>query len=261
MPQWTDQTTAVANVGAVEWCDALTNSCANLLVNPNDALQMLLTGHSAHDFIGTSGVIALSSGSYVVGSDDWNDAVHAVGNVGAATWCSALGCAGPVTAAGSLVGTSNPDSVGHDLLAFANGNYLVASPNWTGGTGNTGAVTLEYGIHNYSTYSAVVSASNSLVGSSAVDYVGSQTAILSDGNYVIVTDRFAGGAGAVTLASGQFRLVGQIAPWNSVIQQSTAGGINYAYDASRHELVVGRPGDNLVSLFTMDQIFFDNLEN
>jgi hypothetical protein len=31
--------------------------------------------------------------------------------------------------------------------------------------------------------------------------------------------------------------------------------MNYDYDATRHQLVVGRPVENVVSLFTMDQIF------
>ena len=259
MPNWTDQTRSVANVGAVAWCDALTNSCANVLVNPNDALHPFLTGYSANDLVGSSagknGVIGLPNGSYVVGSSNWTDAFDNIAHVGAVTWCSALACSGPVTAGGSLVGSTSYDQVGYDVLALANGNYLVESPNWNG---NSGAVTLLNGTRGYS---GVVSSVNSFVGANAGDSVGSQIAIMSDGNYVVVSNGYGAGAGAVTLASGQSRLIGSIAPWNSVIQQSTLGAIKYAYDPSRHQLIVGRPGDNLVSLFTMDQVFFDNYEN
>jgi hypothetical protein len=34
----------------------------------------------------------------------------------------------------------------------------------------------------------------------------------------------------------------------------------FAYDASRKRLAVGRPADNIVSLFTMDQIFASGYE-
>jgi hypothetical protein len=36
--------------------------------------------------------------------------------------------------------------------------------------------------------------------------------------------------------------------------------MNFDYDAARHRLIVGRPSENTVSLFTMDQLFADDFE-
>lgn len=51
-------------------------------------------------------------------------------------------------------------------------------------------------------------------------------------------------------------------PWNSVQAAAPGGGglITYAYDAARHQLAVGRPAENIVSLFTSDQVFANNFQ-
>ena len=111
--------------------------------------------------------------------------------------------------------------------------------------------------------SGVVSTSNSLVGTTAQDAVGIGGALAqSDGNYVVVSPSWNHGAGAITFASGRFRLVGTIQGWNSVIGTSPIGGqsLTFAYDPTRHQLVVGRQADNIVSLFTVDQVFADGFE-
>jgi hypothetical protein len=66
----------------------------------------------------------------------------------------------------------------------------------------------------------------------------------------------------VTLASGQFRVKGAVAAWNSVLGATMNGGqtFTYDYDPTNHRLFVGRAMENLVSLFTMDQIFADDFE-
>jgi len=105
------------------------------------------------------------------------------------------------------------------------------------------------------------------VGTTAGDNVGNGGIIaLSDNNYAFRSTTWDRGgtadAGAVTLASGAFRLVGTIQGYNSVRGSAASGGSNlvYSYDATRARLAVGRPADNIVNLFTMDQIFADNLE-
>ena len=97
-------------------------------------------------------------------------------------------------------------------------------------------------------------------------YFGPVIAGLADGNYSVTNSYIstdAGiGVGEITLASGRFGLVGTVQPWNSVIGMHSGGGYELvsAYDTQRQRLVVGRPDENIVSLFTMDQVFADNFE-
>jgi Repeat of unknown function (DUF5650) len=230
---------------------------------PVSALNSLV-GASGNDNVAAN-VIGLSNGNYVVSSPQWSGLAGMY--AGAATWGDgSVGAAGTVVAGNSLTGTNANDAVGSDgMLAVGSGNYIVASASWSNGAlSQVGAVTWLRG--NAGT-AASVSAGNSLIGAYANDHVGlgSLTA-LSDGNYVVSsfgwTDGTTPNRGAVTLASGRYRLKGTIQPWNSVIGTAAGGGqqMNYAYDATRHVLVVGRPFDNTVSLFTMDQVFADDFE-
>src|SRR5262249_14670155 len=151
-----------SNAGAVYLYDGLTG-----------ALLSSLVGSSANDFVG-GGVTALTNGNYVVLSIDWN------GNRGAATWGSATaGVGGVVSAATSLVGSSANDFVGGGVTALTNGNYVVGSPGWNG---RRGAATWGSGTAGVS---GAVSAANSLVGSSANDFVGGGVTALTNGNYVV----------------------------------------------------------------------------
>ncbi len=47
--------------------------------------------------------------------------------------------------------------------------------------------------------------------------------------------------------------------WNSVIGLVSAqpAQLSFSYDAAHKQLVVGRPAENIVSLFTPDQVFSD----
>ncbi|HSE13098.1 MAG TPA: hypothetical protein VLB69_10735 [Rudaea sp.] len=49
--------------------------------------------------------------------------------------------------------------------------------------------------------------------------------------------------------------------WNSVIGLVSAAPqpaqLNFSYDAAHKQLVVRRPAENIVSLFTPDQVFSD----
>ena len=143
-------------------------------------------------------------------------------------------------------------------MALTNGNFVVVSHAWSNGVG---ANTWASGTRGRT---RPVSANNSLIGTTV--YFGPIVMALSDGNYTL-TNTYSSSdagiaAGEITLASGNFGLVGTVQPWNSVIgMKAYAGsGIVAAYDTSRQRLVVGRPYENIVSLFTMDQIFANNLE-
>ncbi len=99
------------------------------------ALISTLTGSSANDQVGNSGVVALANGNYVVRSLLWN------GNRGAATWVNgASGSNGVVSEQNSLIGSSAGDTVGSSVVALSNGNYVVSSPPmergaWSGDLG------------------------------------------------------------------------------------------------------------------------------
>jgi hypothetical protein len=107
-------------------------------------------------------VTALSNGSYVVSSVNWDNA--GVVNAGAVTWGSGTsGVSGAVTSSNSLVGTTASDYVGFTrVTALSNGSYVVSSVNWdNAGVVNAGAVTWGSGT---SGVSGAVTSSNSLVG-------------------------------------------------------------------------------------------------
>jgi hypothetical protein len=228
---------------------------------------------AAFDGVGYGGVTALSNGNYVV--DSFLASAGASGNAGAATWVN--GSTGQtsdavnvVSAANSIVGAAAGDQVGwgnggtRGVLALSNGNYVVMSPRASFGAQWTGAVTFGNGLTGFA---GTLSPQNSIVGSLANDAVGQAYSGLSafsfsDGNYAVISGSWNGiatGAGAVTLGSGTFRTKGPLAPYDSVLAGAENGGsgLVLSYDATRHQLVVGRPAENLVSLFTPDQVFAD----
>lgn len=223
----------------------------------------------ANSFVGTAAganslfVRALSDGNYAVATPGWSNGALTL--LGAATWgAGTTGLFGQPAAGHSLVGATASDRIGDGgIIATRSGSYVVSSTRWHDGNGaQVGAVTW---VRGGQPFSGTVTASNSFTGSVSGGIVGYARA-LGDGNYVIQSTSWRNGgmtdAGAITLASGRCRLVGQVAAWNSVRGGVTNGGgtMVYAYDAAREQLVVGRPAENIVSLFTMEQIFADNFE-
>ena len=198
----------------------------------------------------------MPNGNYVVASPAWN------GNIGAATWGDGThGITGPVSTINSVVGTDPGDQVGIDVSPVINGNYVVVSPFWKNGTG---AVTWRNGA---TTGPGVVSAANSLVGSTTGDMVGYSSLYgtyvypLADGYYEVWSPDWQN-TGAVTVANGASALYGTIQPWNSVIGTAPGGGsdMSFRFDPMRDGLVVGRPDDNIVSVFTNDLVFENDFE-
>jgi hypothetical protein len=165
----------VVDAGAVTWGNG-TSGTSGAVTSSNS-----LVGTTASDQVGSNGVTALSNGSYVVSSANWDNA--GVMNAGAVTWCS--GTSGAVTSSNSLVGTTASDNVGSSgVTALSNGNYVVGSANWdNAGVMDAGAVTWGSGT---SGVSGAVTSSNSLVGTTASDQVGAfGVTALSNGNYVV----------------------------------------------------------------------------
>ncbi len=179
-----------------------------------------LVGSTEDDLVGfgdfeASAVTALTNGNYVVSSYNWDSSTEY--DVGAVTFGNGItGVSGVISSANSLVGSSESDQVGHTsaatpaVTALTNGNYVVSSVYWNNGAVSwAGAVTFGNGTTGVS---GVVSAANSLVGSSEDDFVGYSTYFipgviaLSNGNYVVSSLIWDNGtivdAGAVTFGDG-----------------------------------------------------------
>jgi hypothetical protein len=197
--------------------------------------QNSLVGTQIQDAVGRDDVAALINGNYVVVSSTWNNgSVH---DAGAVTWGDgSAGVRGPVSPANSLVGSQPMDMVGYGALgltegghvvALKNGNYVVASISWANGTvPGVGAVTWANGATGIR---GPVGLSNSLVGSSEFDHVGTGITALANGNFVVSSPDWANGSisevGAVTWVNGATGLIGAVSFQNSLIGSSTADNV------------------------------------
>jgi hypothetical protein len=197
------------STGAVTWGSGSSGAVGSILANPS------ITGATASDAVGDYGVTALSNGNYVVSSTSFN------GGRGAATWGNgATGSNVTVSSGNSLVGSGTTDAVGLPVIALSNGNYVVGSPGWNG---NKGAATWGNGA-NGST-KGTISASNSLIGSSANDAIGSYLVALTNGNYVAYSYNWNGGRGAATWGNGSTGTVGAAASTNSLVGTAANDGV------------------------------------
>lgn len=186
------------------------------LYDGNGVLISTLKGTSANDRVGSHGITVLANGNFVVRSPNWR--FGAVAAVGAATFVSGFtGLNGTVSSVNSLIGSTANDNVGFNVLALANGDYVVGSPGWSHlGTDNAGAATWGSGTAGVR---GVVGTGNSLYGTHEGDNVGSSMVALPDGQYILLTPQWDNGsslnAGALTKASGPRS--GAIASGNSLV--------------------------------------------
>ncbi|MEY4255321.1 MAG: hypothetical protein RLZZ141_548, partial [Pseudomonadota bacterium] len=167
-------------------------------------------------------VKVLSNGNYVIVAPFWDNG--ALRDVGAVTWGNGNAVtSGVISQSNSLIGTYANDNIGNQgVVVLPDGNYVISSSFFgfsngsqegavTWGNGSTGTVGL-------------VSAANSLVGSSPYDRVGAGgTRVLSDGRYVVMSpywDDLAGRgihAGAVTYLDGSSSFTGRVSVENSIV--------------------------------------------
>ena len=121
------------------------------------------------------------------------------------------------------------------VISLANGNYLVVDTSWNGGAGSVTFFTGATG------GAGVVSASNSLVGGTANDRVGSSVVELSGSHYAVVSPDWdntgAVDAGAVTRGSGTTGITGTVSASNSLV-----GTDGYEKVGSGGVLAVGATG-------------------
>lgn len=219
---------AAAQAGATTWCNGATG--VNGVVSETNSLV-----GTSEDDASSVGVTALSNGNYVVNMPNWDNG--GATDAGAATWINgATGLpVGPVSATNSLLGTTAEDFVGSWIVPLSNGNYVVDSGNWSNGaTAFVGAVTWVDGTNGFpngaSSAGAAVSVANSLVGTTAEDYVGGNIFPLSNGNYVVCSSDWHNGpiaeAGAATWVNGATGLpVGGVDATNSLVGSSSGDGV------------------------------------
>lgn len=242
-PAWDNAGTA--DVGAVTFCDGAIG-CSGLVSVGNS-----YTGSSAADQVGSSGVIPLANGNYVVDSPSWSAGTTL--DVGAVRLCDgAIGCFGGAGLGNALIGSTTTDLVGSGgITALTNGNYVVSSRVWDNGAfANAGASTWCSGT---SGCTGVISSGNSLVGATTGDQISNPGVdALSDGNYLVRSMLFDNGttvnAMAYTPGLGLGGSFGPVGSSNSVVGVATDGISSYDYDAARARLYVGRAASNAISI-------------
>jgi hypothetical protein len=241
---------AIDSAGAVTWGNGV-NGITGPVTDTNS-----LVGTTALDDVGSGGVTALTNGHYVVRSPNWDNTAPAASDAGAVTWGNGnTGTIGPVSAANSLVGSATDDKVGSSgVTALTNGHYVVRSPSWdNGGIGDAGAATWGNG---FAGITGPVSTSNSLVGSTFEDRVGSfSITALTNGNYVVNIASWDNGtvvnAGAVTWGDGTKGITGPVSPANSLVGSTTenqVGGGGIAALTNGHYVVRSPLWDNGATL-------------
>lgn len=219
-PSWPNGTASSA--GFARWAPG--NAPATGVISAANSAVGLRTG----DRVGSSGIVALTNGNYVIASPewDWPTFFGPVINAGAATFADGTtGFAGPIADndGHSLIGVSDFDSVGLQVVALSNGNYVVASPSWNpGGAAVAGAATWRSGT---TAVSDQIDASNSLIGTMTGDRVGSPVIALSNGNYVVGAsgwDKTPGdNVGAVAWANGATGRIGYLSASTTISGQTT----------------------------------------
>ncbi len=213
---WTNN--GATSAGAVTWGSGVTG-VAGVVSATNS-----LVGTSANDKVG-SAVNPLGNGNYLVSASSWTNGTAA--SAGALTWFrGTAGITGAVSATNSLVGTSANDKVGGTIALRPDGSYVMRASSWTNGTATSaGAVTWGSGT---TAITGAVSATNSLVGTSANDSVGGTITFLSNGNYVVTSSGWSNGtatkAGAATWGSGTVGITGVVSAVNSLVGTSVNDG-------------------------------------
>lgn len=131
----------------------------------------------------------------------------------------------------SLLGSGTGDFADNFIVPVGDGNFVVVNPSWDNGlVSNVGAVTWMSGT---AAVTQCVSAANSLVGTTAGDFIGAETpsegkvgailnvVTLANGNYVVGSTYWDNGmvrdTGAVTWGNGASGVVGPVSATNSLV--------------------------------------------
>lgn len=253
-PNWDPEGTD-AELGAATFCPP--SGCTG-----NVTLANSLTGSKAGDEVGLTNGAQLAGGAIIIKSPNWANGAHS--NAGAVTFCGTPGaCQGStVTLSNSVVSDQDNLQYGLSVTPLSNGAYLIAATQWANGAAAiAGALTW---CSPAGCQGMTVSASNSLVGGHADDWVGYDMADVGDGLYVAPNDGWQDGdvpgAGAITLCTQAAGCSGAITAENSVIGsvQGLTGSWGYynafntyQYDPVNKRVMVGLPLENKVVFFSL----------
>lgn len=123
-----------------------------------------------------------------------------------------------------LKGATAGDQIGTNVFPLPNGNFVVVSSYWSDGAiYNAGAVTF---VNGTTGLNGVVSASNSLTGSTSYEQIGANgITVLPGSNYLVRSYAWRTPGknylGAVTWCNGNTGLVGKVTAANSLVGSST----------------------------------------
>lgn len=197
------------------------------------ATQVDIAGPTGSIAFGTQ-VVALPNGNIVVSDPEFSS------GIGAVYLYSSAG-----TPMGKLTGATAGDHVGSGKIAVLDdGNFVVHSPDWdNGAVANAGAVTL---MDASSNLFRVVHASNSLVGSSASDRIGSGGIVALASGYVVSSPSWDNGAvsdaGAATFGANGAGVVGTVTNSNSLVGSNAFDEVGrHIMALSNGHYVVGSP--------------------
>jgi hypothetical protein len=208
-----------------------------------------IVGGHAGDNVGTGGLTALANGNYVLSSPGWSSATAT--GAGASTFAHGAGpTAATVSAANSLVGSHNGDSVGGSVYELPSGGYLVLSGNWNDGVHTVaGAITLGSGTTGVV---GEVGPGNSLVGANNDDRVGQNPPVIHpDGSFNVENVSTIGGFGSITTGHGNTFPVGYPNSVNSIlggVAQSISSSNERAFDDVHRRSIFGIRKENKVLL-------------
>ncbi len=197
-----------------------------------------MTGTSPGDGIGND-LRVLPNGNFFVISEYFDNLK------GAVTLCSGVvGCPPTISSSNSLVGSTPGDRIGDGSQILSNGNLVTFSMSWNNNlVAEAGAVTLCSGT---SGCTGVVSAANSLVGTTAQDLIGMSVTALTDGNFVVTSTAWDNGAvqnaGAAVWCSGTIGCSGDVTTANSIHGTSTNDGVaDYVVPLANGRYAVSSP--------------------
>ncbi|MGE0482662.1 MAG: filamentous hemagglutinin N-terminal domain-containing protein [Gammaproteobacteria bacterium] len=165
-------------------------------------------GSHLGDQIGDGFMQNLSSGNRLFANPLWNM------NSGAVTfWNTSAPLTGTLDSSNSLVGANANDLVGDwDVSEISNGRYYVASPDWNGDMGALTFGSITTGV------AGVVSAANSLVGSSAGDRIGQEIVdLFFTDRLLVLSETWNGSRGSVTVINPAAPLTGVVSATNSLV--------------------------------------------
>ncbi len=246
-------------VNVVYWDNGSMDGAGAVVLCPTDAgygcsgavsTSNSLYGTDYSDGVGST-ITLLKNGDFVVESMSWGGGL--IQN-GAVTYCASLtdaNCIGkPVTSANSLTAPeTNSIVAGGGVSVLPTGDYIVKSPSWRrDGATRPGAATfcsVSGGVSSCT--NQVISASNSLIGDTDQDNVGSVVVVLSNGAFLVGSSQWHSNTGAVTYCASVAACIGQVVSASNSLVGTVSGDGYHGDQVSNGGIAAFSDGDYLVS--------------